>query len=84
VNLPAVAFHVAAFRASKPTFEIHQPLMTWPSFCKAGWEHRSDMTTIPAGDSEHMPLSQITEANLIFRSEHVGLKLMAFCRGRVS
>jgi len=58
--------------------------MVRPAFGKAGWKHRADMAAFPAGDPEHMPHPQIAEPNIVFRPEHLGLKLMAFGRGRVS
>jgi hypothetical protein len=42
------------------------------------------MAASPAGDVEHMPRSQVSEPNLVFRAEDVGLELMAVGRGKIS
>jgi len=58
--------------------------MIRPAFGKAGGIHRADMTACPAGDPQYMPFPQIAESNVMFRSEHLGLKLMALGRGQIS
>ena len=82
--MPAVAVSVAAFGASKFGFEIDQPLIVRPAFSEPGRVDLAAMAAPPAGHLEHMPVPQVTNADLVFRAERDRLKLIAFRRSRVS
>ena len=58
--------------------------MPRPASGQAGRINLADMPASPAGDVEDMPFPQVSEPNLVFWPEDVGLELMAVGRGKIS